>query len=60
MKEKITKLIDVKTIVTLLLTIVFVYLHVFEKQVSQEFMTIYIMVMTFFFNKNKEQNKEGE
>lgn len=48
MKEKIAKLIDVKSIVTLLLTIVFCILSV-TATVGQEFMTIFTVVISFYF-----------
>ena len=48
MKERLAKLIDVKSIVTLLLTGVFCYLSVIGKLPS-EFLTIYTTVIAFYF-----------
>lgn len=48
MKDKLAKLIDVKSIVTLLLTALFCYLAITGK-VSQEVMQIYTVVIAFFF-----------
>ena len=48
MKERLAKLIDVKSIVTLLLTGVFCYLSVIGKLPS-EFLTIYTTVISFYF-----------
>ena len=48
MKEKLAKLIDVKSIVTLALTGAFVYLAC-EKVVPQEFQTIFTVVISFYF-----------
>ena len=48
MREEIAKLIDVKSIVTLLLTGVFCYLSVVGKLPS-EFLTIYTTVIAFYF-----------
>lgn len=62
MKEllsKITKLIDVKSIVTLLLTIVFAYLTI-RQIVSNEFMTIYTMIIGFYFGTQFEKNKKDD
>lgn len=48
MKERLAKLVDVKSIVTLLLTGVFCYLSVVGKLPS-EFLTIYTTVIAFYF-----------
>lgn len=48
MKEKIAKLIDVKSIVTLLLTAVFCVLCVMGK-LPAEFLTIYTVIIGFYF-----------
>jgi hypothetical protein len=48
MKEKLARLIDVKSIVTLALTGAFVYLAC-EKVVPQEFQTIFTVVISFYF-----------
>ena len=46
--KRVSNLLCVKSIVTLVLTAVFAYLAV-TKTVSQEFMTIYTMIMGFYF-----------
>ena len=51
MIDKITKLIDVKSIVTLVLTGVFSYLAVLNKISEDQFMIVFIMIMTYFFTK---------
>lgn len=51
MKEKITSLINVKSIVTLVLTGVFAYLSVIGKMTGEQFMTVFVMIMTYFFTK---------
>ena len=48
MKERLDKLLSVKSLVTLVQTAVFAYLAVTGK-VSQEFMTVYTMIMGFYF-----------
>ena len=55
MLEKITKLIDVKSIVTLVLTGVFAFLAVSERISEDQFMIVFIMIMTYFFTKRKDQ-----
>lgn len=57
MKEKIAKLIDVKSIVTLLLTIVFAYLSVIG-EVPQTFMTVYTVIISFFFGTQFEKARK--
>lgn len=49
MKERIAKLIDVKSIVTLTLTGVFAYLSIAGVEVPETFKTIYIMIIGFYF-----------
>lgn len=56
MKEKLAKLIDVKSIVTILLTIAFVILS-FVGKVSREIMTIYTVVISFYFGTQATKNK---
>jgi hypothetical protein len=48
MMEKLTKLIDVKSLVTLILTILFVVVA-FLGDIPQEVMTIYTTVIAFYF-----------
>ncbi|MBQ6814189.1 MAG: hypothetical protein IJP13_01485 [Lachnospiraceae bacterium] len=54
MKEKLAKLIDVKSIVTVGLTAIFCILALKEVITSTEFMTIFTLVISFYFNKQKE------
>ena len=49
MKARIAKLIDLKSIVTLVLTLVFCVLTIMGVIGSMEFMSIFTMVMTFYF-----------
>lgn len=56
-RERIAKLIDVKTIVTFALTAAFVYLLVSEKIEPQIFMTIYTMIIGFYFGTQHEKNR---
>lgn len=59
MKERITKLVDVKTIVTFTLTTAFTYLSVCGKIEPQIFMTIYTMIIGFYFGTQHEKHKGG-
>jgi hypothetical protein len=58
MKEKIAKLIDVKSIVTLILTGVFAYLALTGK-ISKDFLTVYLMIMSFYFGTQYGKNKSA-
>lgn len=54
MKEKFAKLIDVKSIVTVSLTVIFCILAFKQVITSTEFMTIFTLVISFYFNRQKE------
>ena len=56
LRERIAKLIDVKTIVTFALTGAFIYLAVLKEIEPQIFMTIYTMVIGFYFGTQHEKN----
>ena len=56
MKEKLSQLLTVKSLVTIVLTLVFAFLAV-TKAVSQEFMTIYAVVISFYFGTQHEKGK---
>lgn len=49
MTEKISKLFNVKSIVTLTLTAVFAYLSINDKVSSEQFLTIFTMIISFYF-----------
>ena len=51
MKDKFANLIDVKTIVTFVVTAVFAFLAVTGKMELKDFMLISVMVFTYFFSK---------
>ena len=53
MKDKIAKLIDLKTIVTLIITLVLSYMTVTGGIEAKEFMIIAVMVFTFYFARQK-------
>ena len=62
-KDRLAKLIDVKTLVTFTLTGDFTYLAVCGKIDPQIFMSVYVMVIGFYFgtqaakSNKKEENK---
>ena len=59
MKDRISKLLTVKSIVTLALTIVFCVLSIKGIMSGQEFLTIFTTVIAFYFGTQTEKNKEG-
>lgn len=61
MKDKFAKLIDVKSIVTILLTGTFVFLAVVGAIAPEQFMTIFTVVIGFYFGTQYQKNqKDGE
>ena len=64
MLDKIKKLIDVKSIVTISLTIVFCFMAL-KGQRQEQFLTIYTTIIAFYFgtqyqkNENVERNKNN-
>ena len=62
MNEKITKrlaaLMSVKSIVTLALTAVFAYMAC-TNQISQDFMTIYAVIISFYFGTQSQRIQDA-
>lgn len=58
MKEKLCKLIDVKSLVTLTLTGVMAYLSISGMEVSETFRTIYVMIIGFYFGTQYEKRNK--
>jgi len=63
MKEKLlmrlSNLLSVKSLVTLILTGVFAYMNVWGK-VSQDFMTVYAVVIAFYFGIQSQKGSASE
>lgn len=55
MKEQLVKLISVKSVVTIILTAVFAYLAIVGSVTAQDVMTVFMVVITFYFAKDKEK-----
>ena len=49
MKERLAKLLTIKSIITLFLTIVFCYLSIIGSITAELFMTIFVVVIGFYF-----------
>lgn len=60
MKNKLAKLIDVKSIVTLVMTAVFAGLAAKGTVTSDQFLTIFTTVIAFYFGTQHAKNKEDK
>jgi hypothetical protein len=60
MKQKLAKLINVKSIVTLMLTIVFCILSVKQAVSAEQFLTIFTTVIAFYFGTQYQKNNSKE
>lgn len=58
MKEKLKKLIDVKSLITLTLTAVFAALAVKGELSPEQFLTVFTTVIAFYFGVQHQKNKE--
>lgn len=54
MKKRLANLLSVKSLVTLVLTVVFAYMAVTET-ISQDFMTVYAVVIAFYFGTQSQK-----
>ena len=60
MIKNISKLIDVKSIVTLVLTAVFSVLSLNDKISAEQFQTVFTVVISFYFGTQYQKNKEDK
>ena len=58
MRERITKLMDVKSIVTLMLTAVFAFLSVAGRISGQEFLTVFTVVIAFYYGTQAQKQAD--
>ena len=56
-RQRILKLLTVKSLVTLILTGIFAFLAV-TGRVSQDFMTIYAVIISFYFGTQHERKEQ--
>ena len=54
MKKRLANLLSVKSLVTLVLTVVFAYMA-FTEKISQDFMTVYAVVIAFYFGTQSQK-----
>lgn len=57
-KEKLIKLLDVKSVVTLTMTVVFAVLSLRGKITSEQFLTVFTVVTSFYFGTQYRKNSE--
>ncbi|MDU6264203.1 MAG: hypothetical protein E6600_06830 [Anaerocolumna aminovalerica] len=61
MNEKLSKLINVKSIVTIILTGIFAFLSVRGDVTNEQFLMIFTTIIAFYFGTQSEKKKnEGE
>lgn len=56
-KNRLAKLIDVKSIITILLCAVFAYLSVVGSISADNFQTVFLMIITFYFTRRTDTNE---
>ena len=56
-RKRIANLLSVKSLVTIVLTIVFAYMAVTGK-ISQDFMTIYAVIIAFYFGTQSQKMQD--
>lgn len=57
MKKKIEKLIDVKSLVTIILTAIFGYLSIIGSILPEQFITIFTVIISFYFGTQYQKTK---
>lgn len=57
-KKRLANLLSVKSLVTLVLTVVFAYLAV-TGQIAQDFMTVYAVVIAFYFGTQSQKQQDA-
>lgn len=60
MKEKFARLLSVKSIVTLVLTAVFAYLSITNAISGSDFLTIFVVIISFYFGTQVEKKAKEE
>ena len=58
MQERLSKLLTIKSIVTLLLTLVFCYLSVIRVIAPELFMTVFTVIIAFYFGTQAEKRNQ--
>ena len=59
-KKRLANLLAVKSIVTVILTVVFAYLAVRGQVTTDQFLTVFTVVIAFYFGTQAERKAAGE
>ncbi len=59
MRQRLAQLISVKSVVTLTLTAVFAYLSVAGRVTGQEFLTVFSVVIAFYFGTQYQKKADA-
>lgn len=62
LKEKLVKLLNVKTVIAIILTVIFSYMAIVGQITPEVFMPIFSMIIAFYFsddNKNNNNNNNN-
>lgn len=59
-KKRLAKLIDVKSIMTLMLTLVFCVMALCGVISGQDFLTIFVVIVGFYFGSQSQKKATGE
>lgn len=60
MKERLNKLLTIKSLVTLIMTVVFAYLSIIGQIGSEQFITIFTVIIGFYFGTQHEKTKGSD
>lgn len=60
MKERLAKFLSVKSIVTIILTLVFAYLSIIGTITGQDFMTVFAVVIAFYYGTQSEKKNNKD
>ena len=56
--QRLSNLLCVKSIVTIILTVVFAYLSIIGKLSEQDFLTVFSVVIAFYFGTQSQRRNE--
>ena len=60
LKEKLVKLLNVKTVIAIILTVIFSYMAIIGQITPEVFMPIFSMIIAFYFSDdNKKDNNNN-
>lgn len=60
MKKRLANLLTVKSIVTIILTVVFAFLSVVGRVTAEQFLTVFTVVIAFYFGTQSMKKENGE